>query len=180
MALSENGWKVIESQSSKELVVIRIPNTGIPGIPLRVQKDCAPLLAYVASRVHEEVCDLRKNNKPGKFQDDAGYTYRKIGTGTKWSNHASGTAIDLNWQRWPMFKKRMSKKELLASTKIAEELSEVIRWGGNYRATNIDQMHWEIKPGVTKLEVKKFIKDRGILKDGTLKVQKAKPKYIWL
>ena len=68
MALSENGWNVIESQSSRELVVIKIPNTGIPGIPLRVQKDCAPLLAYVASRVHEEVCDLRKNNKKGEIK----------------------------------------------------------------------------------------------------------------
>jgi len=181
MIKSENGWPVIKSQSSPQLTVVRIPGTGKPGIPLRVQKDCAPLLAYVASRVNEEVCDLRKNNKPG-FQDEGGYNYRKIGSGNRWSNHSSGTAIDLNWQRWPMFKKRMSKKEVTAAKAIAEDLSEVIRWGGNYSISNVDQMHWEIKPGVTKAEVKKFIKDRGIQKDGTLKVnkEKAKAKYIWL
>jgi len=41
MERSENGWPVIESQSDKSLVVIRIPGTGTPGIPLRLQRDCA-------------------------------------------------------------------------------------------------------------------------------------------
>ena len=169
MSKSENGWPVIESQSDRNLVVTRIPGTGTPGIPLRVQKDCAPLLSYVAGRVHAEVSNLKLGNKPG-YQDEGGYNLRKMDYGSSYSNHASGTAIDLNWSRYPMFKKRMSKKERTAAEAIASELSEVIRWGGNYRPTRVDEMHWEISPGVSVAEVKKFIKSYGIQKDGTRKV----------
>lgn len=169
MKRSENGWPVIESQSDRDLTVIRIPGTGNPGIPLRVQKDCAPLLAYVASRVHAEVSDLRENNKAGKFQDEGGYNYRKIrGGSSRFSNHASGTAMDLNWQKWPMFKRRMTKKQRAAAEAIAADTAEVIRWGGNYSPARVDEMHWEIKPGVSLSEVKKFIRARGIKKDGTI------------
>lgn len=175
MPKSQNGWPVIESQSDKDLTVIRIPGTGTPGIPLRVQKDCAPLLAYVASQVHEKVTDLRKNNKPGKFQDEGGYNYRKIDGSSSFSNHASGTAIDLNWQLFPMFKRRMTKKQREAALAIEAELSEVIRWGGSYSPSRVDEMHWEIKSGVTKAEVKAFLKKHGIRKDGTLS---PAPKYM--
>ncbi len=168
MPMSENGWRVIESQSSHELTVVRIPGTGVPGIPLRVQKDCAPLFAYLASRVHEEVCSLKDGNKPG-FQDDGGYNLRDIPGSSKMSNHASGTAIDLNWQKWPMFKRRMKSYEREASRKIAADLEEVIRWGGNYSPSRVDEMHWEIAPGVSKVKVKSFIKARGIQKNGTIK-----------
>jgi hypothetical protein len=169
MKRSENGWPVIESQSDRKLTVIRIPETGRPGIPLRLQKDIAPLLAYVASRVHLEVADLRENNKAGKFQDEGGYNFRKIGNSSRYSNHASGTAMDLNWQKWPMFKRRMTKKQRAAAEAIASDVAEVIRWGGNYSPARVDEMHWEIKPGVSLAEVKKFIKARGIQKDGTIR-----------
>lgn len=169
---SENGWPVIKSSSDRNLTVIRIPDTGRPGIPLRVQKDCAPLLAHIAMRVHNDIASLHENNKEG-FQDEGGYSYRKIGSSSRWSNHASGTAIDLNWQKWPMFRKRMSKKQRATADAIAAEFADVIRWGGHYR-TAVDEMHWEIKPGVSVLDVKKFIKERGIRKDGTLS---PAPKY---
>lgn len=169
MPKSQNGWPVIDNQSSPQLVVIRIPGTGTPGIPLRVQKDCAPVLAYVASLVHERVTDLRKNNKPGKFQDEGGYNYRKIDGSSKYSNHASGTAIDLNWQLFPMFKRKMNKKQRAAALAIEAELSEVIRWGGSYSPSRVDEMHWEIRDGVSKADIKAFLKKHGIRKDGTVK-----------
>jgi len=168
MSRSENGWPVIESQSDRNLTVIRIPGTGTPGIPLRVQKDCAPVLAYVASRVHQEVTNLKLGNKPG-VQDEGGYNFRKIDGSAVHSNHSSGTAIDLNWTRFPMFKRKMNKKQRAAAQAIAEELSEVIRWGGNYSPSRVDEMHWEIRPGVSVAEVKKFIKAYGIQKNGTRK-----------
>jgi len=169
MPKSQNGWPVIESQSSPKLTVIRIPGTGTPGIPLRVQKDCAPVLAYVASLVHQTVTDLKLGNKPGKTQDDGGYNYRKIDGSSTYSNHASGTAIDLNWTRFPMFKRRMNKKQRAAAQAIAEELSEVIRWGGNYRSARVDEMHWEIADGVSSADIKAFMKKHGISKNGTRK-----------
>jgi len=163
---SENGWLVIKSSGDKDLIVIRIPETGRPGIPLRLQKDCAPLLAHIAMRVHKDIGSLHDNNKAG-FQDEGGYNYRKIGTSSRWSNHASGTAIDLNWQKWPMFKKRMTKKQRAAADAIASEFAEVIRWGGHYK-TDVDEMHWEIKPGVSALDIKKFIKSKKIKSDGSV------------
>jgi hypothetical protein len=173
MSKSENGWPVIESQSSPKLTVIRIPGTGIIGIPLRVQKDCAPLLAYVASLVHAQVSDLRKGNRPG-VQDEGGYNLREIDGSTVHSNHSSGTAIDLNWTKWPMFKRRMNKKERSASEAIAKDLADVIRWGGNYRPARVDEMHWEIKPGVTVADIKKFLKARGINNKGEVKSASSK------
>jgi len=174
MPKSQNGWPVIESQSDRNLKVIRIPGTGTPGIPLRVQKDCAAVLAYVASRVHNEVSDLRENNKPGKTQDEGGYNYRKIDGSTSFSNHASGTAIDLNWQKWPMFKRRMTKKQRAAAEAIAVDLAEVVRWGGNYRPARVDEMHWEIAPGVSAADLKKFMKAHGINNKGEVKVASSR------
>ena len=161
---SENGWEVIEKQNDPKLTVIKIPTTTIP---LRLRKECAPLLAYVAYRVHTEVTDLKQNNKPG-FQDEGGWNYRKIDNSIKFSNHASGTAIDLNWQKYPMFKKKMRISEMQAAQAIAEELKEVIRWGGNYSLSRVDQMHWEIAPGVTTSKITQFCKEKGITKQGTV------------
>jgi hypothetical protein len=175
---SQNGWPVIKKQADPKLTVVRIPGTGVPGIPLRVQKDCAPLLAYVASRVHKEVTDLRLGNKPG-YQDEGGYSFRKIDGSNYYSNHASGTAIDLNWSRFPMFRRRMNRKQRLACEAIAEELGSVITWGGNFRASRVDEMHWEIKEGVSLAKVKAFIKAKGIKKDGTVgKSSGSKPMAI--
>ena len=168
MSKSENGWPVIESQSDRSLVVTRIPGTGVPGIPLRVQKDCAPLLSYVAGRVHAEVTDLKLGNKPG-VQDEGGYNLRKMESGSSYSNHASGTAIDLNWTRFPMFKRKMNKKQREACLAIETELKEVIRWGGSYSPSRVDEMHWEIRPGVTVAEVKAFCKKLGLDKNGKVK-----------
>lgn len=175
MSKSENGWPVIESQSDRKLVVIRIPGTGTPGIPLRVQKDCAPLLAYVSFRVHTEVSDLKAGNRPG-VQDEGGYNYRAIDGSSVQSNHSSGTAVDLNWTKYPMFKRRMNKKERAAAEAIAADLSEVIRWGGNYRPARVDEMHWEIKPGVSVADIKKFLKARGINNKGEVKAASSKTK----
>ena len=168
MPKSENGWEVIKTQSDPNLVVVHIPGTGTPGIPLRVRKEAAGLLAYVAGRVHAEVSDLKAGNKPG-VQDEGGYNYRGIEGSTKLSNHASGTAIDLNWSKYPMFKRRMKKAERAAAEAIAADLASVIRWGGNYSATRVDEMHWEIKPGVTAADIAKFLKERGIDKNGKVK-----------
>jgi hypothetical protein len=168
MSRSSNGWPVLTSSADPKLTVIRIPDTGRPGIPLRLHKDCAAVLAYVASRVHKEVSDLHENNKAGKFQDEGGYNYRKIAGTTRFSNHASGTAMDLNWQKWPMFKRRMTKKQRAASEAIALDVQDVIRWGGNYSPARVDEMHWEIQSGVSAADLRKFMKAKGIKKDGTV------------
>jgi hypothetical protein len=165
MARSENGWEVIKDQSDKSLTVARLAKSNIP---LRLHKDAAKLLAYVALRFDKEVSPLKQGNKPG-FQDDGGYSYRKIGDGPKWSNHASGTAIDLNWQKFPMFKRKMTKKQVAACEAIVADCEVLVRWGGHYK-TAVDQMHFEVAPKVTAAQIKKFVAKRKIKADGTVPI----------
>jgi hypothetical protein len=170
MTTSLNGWKVIKP-GRPGLVTREVPGTGVR---LTLNKDAAGLLLYVSARVHNEVHSISANNKGG--QDDAGYTYREARFADKFSNHASGTAVDLNWRRWPMLGKArsMNSKEQVASAKIAEDVKEVIVWGGNWKSIK-DEMHWEIGPGVTKAQVAAFCKKRGIQEDGTVAVPAPAP-----
>jgi len=160
---SLNGWPVIKP--GKPGLVTRV----VPGTKVRLTlaKDASPLLLHVAWRVHNEVRSISANNKRG--QDDAGYTYRKARFANKFSNHASGTAIDLNWRIWPMIgkKRSMSAIEVLACEDIAKDLKEAIVWGGNWKSMK-DEMHWEIAPGVTAAKVRAFCKRLGIKEDGTV------------
>ena len=165
MSKSENGWEVIKDQSDKKLTVIRLSRSDIP---LRLHKDAAKLLAYVAVRFDKEVSPLRLNNKPG-FQDDGGYNFRKIDGSTKFSNHASGTAIDLNWQKFPMFRRNMSKKQVAACQAIAADCEGLIRWGGDYTRA-VDQMHFEIAPKVTAADIKAFVTKKKIKADGSVPI----------
>jgi len=165
MSKSENGWEVIKDQSDKRLTVARLAKSDIP---LRLHKDAAKLLAYVAVRFDKEVSPLRLNNKPG-FQDDGGYNFRKIDGSTKFSNHASGTAIDLNWQRFPMFKRNMTKKQVAACQAIAADCEGLIRWGGDYTRA-VDQMHFEIAPGVKATDIAAFVRRKKIKADGSVPI----------
>lgn len=165
MTTSLNGWKVIKP-GKPGLVTREVPGTGVR---LTLNKDAAGLLLYVSARVHNEVHSISANNKAG--QDDAGYTYREARFADRFSNHASGTAVDLNWRRWPMLGKArsMNKKEQAAAAIIARDVKEVVVWGGNWKSIK-DEMHWEIAPGVTAAQVAAFCTKNNIQADGTVVV----------
>lgn len=166
MPKTENGWNVIEDQSDKQLTVVRLAGSNVP---LRVHRDAARLLAYVAVRFDKEVLPLKKNNKPG-FQDDGGYNLRKIDGSSTYSNHASGTAIDLNWQSFPMFKRKMTNKQVEACRAIVADCEGLITWGGDYRPSRVDQMHFEVSKGVTAAEIKKFVARLKVGADGSVPI----------
>ncbi len=84
------------------------------------------------------------------------WNHRKIKGSAKWSNHASATAVDLNWKAHPAghgpyagftTAQRATVKALL------KRAGGVLRWGGP--AFN-DPMHFEIAPGVTLAQVEKL------------------------
>jgi hypothetical protein len=81
--------------------------------------------------------------------DDFGWALRKISGSDEWSNHASGTAGDLNASKHPQgvdsFTIRMADKvhRRLESPNYSTVEGPAIKWGGDYRTT-IDQMHFEI------------------------------------
>lgn len=76
------------------------------------------------------------------------YNLRKIAGSTKYSNHASATAVDLNWDDHPATGKYVgfSPPQINAIGFILKRFP-VLRWGSLYN----DPMHFEIAPG-TKLE----------------------------
>lgn len=98
------------------------------------------MLVYVAKRFDSEV-------EPLKWPGNWGYAERPIRGSRTTSNHASGTAIDLNAPRHPLGKRgTFSKKQVRAIKRILADCGGVIRWGGNY-VNRKDEMHFEINAG---------------------------------
>lgn len=142
---SYNGWPVGTPMSSIGVVSYYAPNTTIL-IPVK-SGDVATVLLYVAGRFNAEVEALRAGQVWG-------YDYRKnVNNPSVWSNHASGTAIDLNSARHPNgAKNTFSAPQVAAIRKILAFCGDVIYWGGDYSGTT-DEMHFEIDvaPGDSRL-----------------------------
>lgn len=134
MATSQNGYRA----NDRSLIA----SYSVPGGKIAMRKgDVATVLSYVANRFHSEV---EKLAWPGNW----GYAERTIrGNSTTLSNHASGTAIDLNAPRHPLGKVgTFSSAQRGRIQKILKDCGGVVRWGGNYNGRK-DEMHFEINAG---------------------------------
>ncbi len=134
---SYNGWQVGTPASA-----IDVTAQAIPGTSLRIEVksgDVGTVLTYLAARFHAEVEPLRLAG---------GYSYRRnVNNTSVWSNHASGTAIDLNWDKHPNGAKgTFTSAQVAAIRNILATLGSVVYWGGDYRGTT-DEMHFEINVG---------------------------------
>jgi hypothetical protein len=130
MATSQNGWTV-NPRNRTDLTV-----NGVDFGDVR-SGDVFTVLQYVATRFAAEVERLISGQC-------GAYNPRKIEDSNVWSNHASATAIDCNWQRHPRGKSGTFARSQVA--KIRELLTYcdgVVRWGGDF-ATTVDEMHFEI------------------------------------
>ena len=136
MATSQNGWTVIESGTDDRLV-------AIPRIVGRVRAgDVAAIFIYLNERFDADVEDIDAG------RDDWGWAFRPIAGNTSgYSNHASGTAEDLNATKHPLGAVgTFTKKQLTSLRSILDEINrdaKVIRWGGDYTGRK-DEMHFEI------------------------------------
>lgn len=160
--LSLNGWLVPPP---------KLKTFSIPGTTRRatLDVDAGRILVAIATDYHETVRDI----DDGRV-DEGGFALRdaRLASG-RWSNHASGTAIDLNWSEegamgsnWGA-KFFAKAKNRLAVERIKRRYGKVVQWGGDWRAR--DWMHWEIKPGVTRAQVITFAEQLGIDKEGRRK-----------
>ena len=134
MARSQNGYSANDRS--------KVASYSIPGGKIAVRKgDVATILTYIANRFHREV-------EPLKWPGNWGYAERKIrGSSTSLSNHASGTAIDLNAPQHPLGRRgTFSSKQVAAIRRILKDCGGVVRWGGDYRSRK-DEMHFEINAG---------------------------------
>jgi hypothetical protein len=136
MSTSQNGWQVLQGSQTRKWI---IPGTGRH---LVLNPDHAGfVLAHTALWYHERVERLDL----GQW-DEWGYALRPIVGGTSgYSNHASGTAMDLNAVQHPLGVAASRTFTTAQLTRIRRRLRflRVLRWGGDYR-TRPDAMHWEI------------------------------------
>lgn len=145
--VSINGWPASDDQQS-----IHVRSFGIPGSvrKVRVTEDAAPILLWVASQFHKQIANLDKD--PLAVW---GYKYRKALQGNgKLSDHASGTAIDLRSDKFPVGTTNMTKVQVWRVRRILKACSGLVIWGGDYKsAASKDQMHFAIAPGVTARDI---------------------------
>lgn len=124
----------------------RIASFTLPGTSEKValrKGDCSVVLLDLAGFIHDQVTDVEQ-----KTLDEWGYAERTIrGSSTTLSNHASGTALDIDARKhplgvegtWTPAQKRLIHERL-------KLYDGVIRWGEDYH-TRKDGMHFEINAG---------------------------------
>lgn len=140
MAYSQNGFTAFADYGDPGL----ISNPTVPGADVKIlggvrSGPASVVLLHVAKRFHETVEPLAQE------QGVWGFGPRNIrGSSTTLSNHASGTAIDLNSVRHPISSQgTFSSPQVVAIIAILAECRGVVRWGGNYSGRK-DEMHFEI------------------------------------
>jgi hypothetical protein len=141
MLTSYNGWPASKDQA--EIGIKSYPVTGTT-IKLRCAEKVAPLLINFAKEFNELIEPI----EGGTF-DDWGYAYRDVrGVVGKLSNHASGTAIDLNATKHPLGKVGTFDAAKVPMIRALAKKYGLI-WGGDW--TRKDEMHFEINIGPAKV-----------------------------
>lgn len=148
MATSQNGWPALTSYSDPALQ----PLTGFPG---KVRRGHVHTIfeAFI-DRFVERVEPI------APVQDDWAFAPRKIAGTSIVSNHASGTAIDLNAQRHPQFKTgTFTTAQVRELRSILDEFDGVITWGGDWaNIGRADEMHFEISGRASAEDVARVAK----------------------
>lgn len=140
MANSQNGWPASRDREAIGVRPFAVHGVAFPG---GVKSgDVATVLAYVADQFHRRV-------EPLVSGWCWGHAYRDVTAGSSLSNHASGTAMDINAPRHPYdVRGTFSGVQRATIRAILDEVSNTVRWGGDYRGTP-DEMHFEINAGAT-------------------------------
>lgn len=140
MSSSQNGWLANDRGV--------IASYQLPGgkVALRAG-DVSVVLLWCATEWHRRV-------EPLKWPGNWGYAERNIrGSSTTLSNHASGTAIDLNAPAHPLgvaASKTFTAKQITTILEIVAYCEGVVRWGGTY--SRPDGMHLEINAGAAAVK----------------------------
>jgi hypothetical protein len=143
MPTSQNGYPA----NNPALVSSRF----VPGTTRKLTVRNGPagdLLLWVAAQFDKLVEDIEQG-----ILDDWGYAERPIrGSTTTLSNHASGTAIDLNATAHPMGTdphRNFSQQEIDQIHAVLAKTDGCVGWGGDYTG-RLDGMHFEINNGVSE------------------------------
>lgn len=137
MVFSQNGY----AANDRSLITSYVVTKGGRRMWLRVGPP-GEMLADFVLWFDENVRDIDSG-----ILDDWSYAERPIrGSASVLSNHASGTAVDVDATRWPL---GVEPEAYLTAAEIAKvraklrEYEGCIRWGGDYTGRK-DPMHFEI------------------------------------
>jgi len=148
---SYNGWT-----ASKEPAHIKIKSYAIPGTDLKIR--CAEAVAPLIVGFCTEFNELIESIDGGQL-DDWGYAFRSVrGVSDKLSNHASGTAIDLNATKHALGKIGTFPAEKVPMIRALAKKYGLF-WGGDYQNRK-DEMHFEIN--ISPKKVSELIKALGL------------------
>ena len=149
MAISYNGWPALPPGSPK------LYKWVIPGANrhfLLRNGSAGFILAHVALWYHEKIQRLDIKGDPW---DEWAHAYRPVrgdeDSSGPLSNHASGTAEDLNASRYPLGRMIM---RAWRRAKIVARMAfyrGCVRWGGQYEGRK-DEMHFELNKGMRACE----------------------------
>lgn len=140
MALSENGWPCLESNSP--LLHTWVIPTKEGYVRLRMRNGAVGfILAFYVSLYAQFIEPV-----VGKILDDWGHAVRVIRNGYLPSNHYSGTAVDLNATRHSLGRVGTIVKIALLRRIVRVRLDNLLRLGADYRGRK-DEMHAEAMPG---------------------------------
>ena len=163
---SQNGWPVL-AEHSPLLHKWVIPGTDRHLI-LR-EGSAGFLLAHFVLWFHEKIERLDQGT-----WDEWGYAYRPVRGFYVWSNHASGTAADLNATRHPLglpTAQTFTPAQVEAIHRRLRRYRGAIHWGGDY-TSRPDAMHFELDKD---LEACEAIARRLVRTPRGLRVLKANP-----
>ena len=136
MFFSQNGWPANADKNAIQVKNFQVPNTNRH---FSCAEEVAPILIGFAAWYHKYIQKI----DVGTY-DDWGYNFATIPNQTDYSNHASGTAIDINatLHQWRAPKSGFSKLQEIRIRWRCRALG--IRWGWDYLHGWKDPMHFEI------------------------------------
>jgi hypothetical protein len=148
MPTSQNGWLALTNSGSPLLHLWIIPGKRVASRILMRNGSAGFLLAHLALCFDSKVEVLAE-----PVLDDWGYAYRPVrGYANDLSNHASGTAVDLNATDHPLGREdTFTADEEATIERFLKRYSGCIRWGGDYRGRK-DEMHFEIDRDLSACE----------------------------
>jgi hypothetical protein len=149
--VSYNGWKASAKPES-----IHVKSYAIPGTQLKIR--CAEAVAPLIVGFCKEFNELIEPLDGGQL-DDWGYAFRMVrGSTDKLSNHASGTAVDLNATKHILGKIGTFPVEKVPMIRALAKKYGLF-WGGEYK-NRADEQHFEIN--VSPKKVSELIKALGL------------------
>lgn len=131
------------------------------------------LLQWVGRQFHARV-------EPLVWPGCWGYNYREIRGATGLSNHASGTALDLNAPKHPLGtapSANFTAAQIAVIRAIVAATEGCVRWGGDYTGRQ-DPMHFEINNGVSEARCAAVLAKLTAGKDEDMPLNDADKKWI--